>query len=212
VRILFVGNSFTARNNLPGLLTGLAGARGIDLEHKLIQAGGASLRQHLNAGKALDAIATGGFDVVVLQEQSTLPVKSPARMRESVRDFDAAIKESGARTALYLTWARRNAPESQQALTSAYAGSAAELGATLVPVGPVWERFLSLHDQPVLHDKDNSHPALAGSYLAACVFLIALLEQDPVGIDVPVKGLDADTAALLRQSAWDTCEALASSE
>jgi len=114
-----VGNSFTARNNLPGLLTGLAGARGIDLEHKLIQAGGASLRQHLNAGKALDAIATGGFDVVVLQEQSTLPVKSPARMRESVRDFDAAIKEAGARTALYLTWARRNAPESQQALTSA---------------------------------------------------------------------------------------------
>jgi hypothetical protein len=212
VRILFVGNSFTARNNLPGLLTGLAGARGVELEHKLIQAGGASLRQHLNAGKALDAIASGGFDVVVLQEQSTLPIKNPARFREGARDFDAAIKEAGARTALYLTWARRNAPETQQALTSAYAGSAVELGATLVPVGPVWERFLSTHDQPVLHDKDNSHPALAGSYLAACVFLIALLEQDPVGIDVPVKGLDADTAALLRQSAWDICEALAAAE
>jgi hypothetical protein len=212
VRILFVGNSFTARNNLPGLLTGLAGARGVELEHKLIQAGGASLQQHLNAGKALDVIATGGFDVVVLQEQSTLPIKNPARFREGARDFDAAIKEAGARTALYLTWARRNAPETQQALTSAYAGSAVELGATLVPVGPVWERFLSTHDQPVLHDKDNSHPALAGSYLAACVFLIALLEQDPVGIDVPVKGLDADTAALLRQSAWDICESLASAE
>jgi hypothetical protein len=178
----------------------------------LIQAGGASLRQHLNAGKALAAIATGGFDVVVLQEQSTLPIKSPERFRESARDLDAAIKEAGVRTALYLTWARRNAPETQQALTSAYAGSAAELGATLVPVGPVWERFLSTHDQPVLHDKDNSHPALAGSYLAACVFLIALLEHDPVGIDVPVKGLDADTAALLRQSAWDICESLASAE
>jgi hypothetical protein len=212
VRILFVGNSFTARNNLPGLLTGLAGARGIEVEHKLIQAGGASLRQHLNAGKALAAIASGGYDAVVLQEQSTLPVKSPERMRESVRDFDTAIKEAGARTALYLTWARRNAPESQQALTSAYAGSAAELGATLIPVGPVWERFLRTHDEPVLHDKDNSHPALAGSYLAACVFLIALIEEDPVGIDVPVKGLDADAAALLRQSAWDICESLASPE
>lgn len=207
-----MGNSFTARNNLPGLLTGLAGARGIELEHKLIQAGGASLRQHLNAGKALDAIATGGFDVVVLQEQSTLPIKNPARFREGARDFDAAIKEAGARTALYLTWARRNAPETQQALTSAYAGSAVELGATLVPVGPVWERFLRTHDQPALHDKDNSHPALAGSYLAACVFLIALLEHDPVGIDVPVKGLDADTAALLRRSAWDICESLAAAE
>ncbi|MEU4286713.1 hypothetical protein AB0E63_00705 [Kribbella sp. NPDC026596] len=210
MRILFVGNSFTARNNLPGLLKGLAGARGIDLEHKLISAGGASLRQHLNAGAALEAIASGGFDTVVLQEQSTLPIKSPARFRESARDFDAAIKPAGARTALYETWARRNAPETQRALTDAYAGSAVELGATLVPVGMVWERFLADHDQPVLHDADNSHPALAGSYLAACVFLIALLNEDPVGIDVPVKGLDADTSALLRQAAWDICSELAS--
>jgi hypothetical protein len=212
VRILFVGNSFTARNNLPGLLKGLAGARGIDLEHKLISAGGASLRQHLNAGAALDAIATGGFDTVVLQEQSTLPIKSPARFRESARDFDAAIKQAGARTALYETWARRNAPETQRALTDAYAGSAVELGATLVPVGMVWERFLADHEQPVLHDADNSHPALAGSYLAACVFLIALLAEDPVGIEVPVKGLEAATAALLRQAAWDICSELASAE
>ena len=204
-----MGNSFTARNNRPGLLTGLADARGVDVEHKLIQAGGASLRQHLNGGKALDAIASGGFDVVVLQEQSTLPIKSPDRFRESARDFDAAIKAAGARTALYMTWARRTAPQTQHALTSAYAGSAVELGATLVPVGMVWERFIAAHSEPVLHDKDNSHPALAGSYLAACVFLIALLEQDPVGIDVPVKGLDAPTAALLRQSAWDICESLA---
>ncbi|GAB3931341.1 hypothetical protein GCM10029976_035120 [Kribbella albertanoniae] len=212
MRILFVGNSFTARNNLPGLLKGLAGARGIEVESTLIQAGGASLRQHLNAGKASAALAGGGYDVVVLQEQSTLPVKSPERFRESARDFDAAIKAAGARTALYLTWARRNAPESQAALTSAYGGAAVELGATLIPVGMVWERFLATHDEPVLHDQDNSHPALAGSYLAACVFLIALLAEDPVGIDVPVKGLDADTATLLQQAAWDICEQLTSAE
>lgn len=209
VRILYIGNSFTARNNLPGLLAGLAAARGIEVEHRLISAGGASLRQHLNAGTALEAIASGGYDTVVLQEQSTLPVKNPARMQDSVRDFHAAIEAAGARTALYLTWARRNAPETQQALTTAYGSVAAELGATVVPVGMVWQRFLATHDQPVLHDADNSHPALAGSYLAACVFLIALLEQDPVGVEVPVKGLDVGTAALLRQAAWDICEDLA---
>ena len=210
MRILFVGNSFTSRNNLPGLIKGLAGARGIEVEHKLISAGGASLRQHLNAGKALEAIASGSFDTVVLQEQSTLPIKSPARFQDSARDFHAAIEAAGARTALYLTWARRNAPDTQAALTSAYAASAVELAATLVPVGLVWEHFLAKHDEPVLHDADNSHPALAGSYLAACVFLIALLDEDPVGTDVPVKGLDADTAALLRQSAWDICSDLTS--
>jgi len=207
VRILFVGNSFTSRNNLRGILAGLAKERGLEVEHRLISAGGASLRQHLNAGTALAAIADGGFDTVVLQEQSTLPAKNPARMHDSVRDFHAAIEEAGARTALYMTWARQGG--AQQPITTAYAGIAAEVGATLVPAGMVWERFLRAHDEPVLHDKDGSHPALAGSYLAACVFLISLLDEDPVGLDGPVKGLASDTAALLRQEAWSICESLA---
>lgn len=204
-----MGNSFTGRNGLPGLVAGLAGERGAGVEYRLISAGGASLRQHLNAGVALEAIAQGGYDVVVLQEQSTLPGKNAARMHEAVREFHAAIEAAGAQTALYLTWARRNAPEGQQAITSAYATIAAEVGATLVPVGIVWERFLAHQDSLVLHDKDGSHPAPAGSYLAACVFLIALLGEDPVGIEHPVKGLDAHTTGLLQQAAWDICEDLA---
>jgi hypothetical protein len=209
VRILFVGNSFTGRNNLPGLLARLAGVRGRTVEYRLISAGGASLRQHLNAGTALAAIKDGAYDVVVLQEQSTLPGKNAARMHESVRDFHAAIEAAGAQTALYMTWARRNAPEMQQPISTAYATIAAELGATLVPVGLVWQRFLAMHDEPALHDSDNSHPALAGTYLAACVFLVALLGEHPVDIDIPVKGLDDDTAALVRQAAWDICEDIA---
>jgi hypothetical protein len=41
VRLLFIGNSFTARNDLPGLLAQLAAAR-LVLKHHLISAGGAS--------------------------------------------------------------------------------------------------------------------------------------------------------------------------
>ena len=209
MRILFIGNSFTARNNLPTLLARLANERGRIVENRLISAGGASLRQHFNRGTALAAIAEGTYDIVVLQEQSTLPGRNAARLHDSVRDFHAAITDAGARTALYMTWARRNAPQAQQAITTAYATIAAELGATLVPVGMVWERFLSAHDSPLLHDADDSHPALAGSYLAACVFLVSLLGEYPVDIDVPVHGLDVGTAALLRQAAWDICEDIA---
>ena len=52
LKILFIGNSFTARNNLPGLLAQLAGTRGQKLDHRLIWAGGASLRMHWNKGDA----------------------------------------------------------------------------------------------------------------------------------------------------------------
>ena len=51
MKVLFIGNSFTARNDLPGLIARLAEVRGKALEHRLIQAGGASLRAHWNAGR-----------------------------------------------------------------------------------------------------------------------------------------------------------------
>src|SRR5271167_3903092 len=96
-KVLFIGNSFTARNNLPGLIAQLAASRGKSMQHRLISAGGASLRAHWNAGESVKAIQDGHFDCVVLQEQSTLPIKNAKRMHENVRLFDEAIKGAGAK-------------------------------------------------------------------------------------------------------------------
>jgi hypothetical protein len=203
--VLFVGNSFTARNDLPGLIAALAAVAGKSFHHDLVYAGGASLRAHWNAGHAARAIESGKFDAVVLQEQSTLPVKNPARMHENVRLFDGLIRAAGAATVLYMTWARRAEPEAQAAITEAYTTIGREVGATVVPVGTAWAQFLAAHDVPVLHDRDGSHPTVAGSYLAACVFFGALLKSTPVGIGVAVDGLGDDDRAALQQAAWDAC-------
>lgn len=210
LKVLFIGNSFTARNDLPGLIAQLAAARGKSLQHRLISAGGASLRQHWNAGKALKEIENGHYDYVVLQEQSTLPIKNVERMHENVRLFDEAIRAAGAATALYMTWARQHAPESQQVITDAYIHIGQELGATIVPVGLAWQRFLSKHDQPDLHDRDQSHPTLAGSYLAACVFLAVLLKQSPVGIESEIAGLTEKDRVRLQKTAWQECKSITS--
>ena len=202
---LFIGNSFTARNNLPGLIAQLAVARGRGLDHRLITAGGASLRNHWNAGSALKAIENGRYDCVVLQEQSTLPIKSAKRMHENVRLFDEAITRAGAKTILYMTWARQHAPESQQAITDAYTTIGRELSAMVVPVGLAWQSFLRNHDRPALHDRDRSHPTLAGSYLAACVFLVALFNESPVGIEGAIAGSNNRELVLLQETAWQAC-------
>jgi hypothetical protein len=196
--VLFVGNSFTARNDVPGLIARLAAVRGKTLGHRLISAGGASLRMHWNRGEVREAIAAGRYAYVVLQEQSTLPVKNAARMRENVLLFDDVIKASGARTALYMTWARAHEPQNQRVIADAYPSVGSEIGATVVPVGLAWQRFLSEHRSPALHDKDRSHPTLAGSYLAACVFYSVLFGESPREIDAPVEGLGDGEAALLR--------------
>jgi len=204
LKVLFIGNSFTARNDLPGLIAHLAAAKGKTLESDLVSAGGASLRAHWNAGAAAKKIASGDYDGVVLQEQSTFPVKNPKRMHENVRLFDEAIKAAGAKTLLYLTWAREHAPESQQAITDTYLKIGEELGATVVPAGLAWQRFRSQYDQPSLYDRDQSHPTLAGSYLAACVFFAVLFKESPVGIEV--EGLSKGAAVILQKVAWKICK------
>lgn len=52
----------------------------------------------------------------------------------------------------------------------------------MVPVGTAWQKFTAKHVEPLLDDRDQSHPSHAGSYFAACVFLTALLKINPVGI------------------------------
>ena len=210
LKALFIGNSFTARNDLPGLIERLAAASGARFVSQLISAGGASLNRHWNAGKAVQAIKSGEFDFIVLQEQSTRPIKNPRLMHESIRLYDPVIREAGSKMALYLTWARKHAPapKSQNAINDAYTSIARELGATVVPVGIAWQRYLAAHagKPPIeLHAPDGSHPSLAGSYLAACVFLETLFGQRPKGVDAELaaKGLSADDQVILQRAATD---------
>jgi hypothetical protein len=207
INILFIGNSFTQRNDLPGLIEQLAAVApdAKVIESQRIIANGASLRQHWNKGEAVKAIQQGTWDYVVLQEQTTLPIKNAQRFHENVCLFNDEIKKSGARTALYLTWARQNASETQDALNSATQAIANEIGAFVVPVGLAWHTALKENKALELYDKDGSHPSQAGSYLAACVFVAALLEQSPIGLSVPdAIRVDDKCAGSLQQVAWQT--------
>ncbi len=179
-RILFIGNSFTNRNDLPGILARLGAANPPQrVETGRVIANGRALKTHWERGAAREAIRSSKWNYVVLQEQSTLPLKDPARMHEYVRLFDEEIKASGAKTVLYMTWARRHQWERQSDLSEAYTSIGRSIRAMVVPVGMAWQRLLSERPDLVLHDKDHSHPNFAGTYLAACVSFAALFTRAP---------------------------------
>ena len=180
-RILFIGNSYTSRNQLPRLIADLAASaeHPSRVEFELIFAGGASLKRHWNAGIAQQALGRQSWNYVVLQEQSTLPLKNPARYHENVRLFAPEIDRRGAKPVLYLTWAREQAPDSQDSITRAVEEIAAEIGALVIPVGPAWRSVIASHHDLALYTDDGSHPTAAGSYLAACVFLARMFGEAP---------------------------------
>jgi uncharacterized protein DUF4886 len=204
-RIIFIGNSYTSRNNLPRLLADLAAASEPPrrLYVRAIVAGGASLKRHWNAGVAQHALAKERWDYVVLQEQSTLPIKNPPRYHGNVRLFAQLIAATGARIVLYLNWSRQSVPETQRALTHAVQEIAGEVDAIVVPVGPAWQKALRDFPGLRLYEDDGSHPTAAGSYLAACVFHVALfgapVRGDAVGAALH---LDGATARGLEAIAW----------
>jgi hypothetical protein len=209
VRILFIGNSFTHRNDVPDMITHLASAAKppTRVATDRVIANGAALKTHWEKGRALAAIRDARWDFVVLQEQSTLPLKNRKRMHEYITLFDQEIKKCGAKTVLYLTWARRHEFERQTELTDAYTSIGKQLGAVVVPVGIAWQRSLKEKPDLLLHDKDNSHPNLAGSYLAACVFFAKLLNQSPVGLrseKLNLSKVGDDSIAHLQKVAWET--------
>lgn len=206
VRMLFIGNSFTTRNDLPNLLSLIAEeGKGITIESEVISAGGASLRRHWNAGAA-GAITGSHWDFVVFQEQSTLPIKNSNRFHENVREFVPATKESGAKMVLYMTWARRAEPENQRLLTDSYNAIGEELGATVVPVGIAWQLLITNPDAPVLHAEDGSHPTMAGSYLSACTFYATLFDGDPTNLENGIGNLTAEDRRVLQQAAQAACQ------
>ena len=210
--ILFIGNSFTNRNDLPGTISALAAAADPprEVETARVIANGMSLKTHWERGEARRAIRERHWNYVVLQEQSTLPLKNRQKMHDYITFFDEEIRSHGAKTVLYLTWVRRNATERQDELTDAYATIGRKLGAIVVPVGVAWQRIWKEHPEIALHDRDKSHPNPAGSYLAACVFVATLFGTNRVGLPTDIDSrskLEMATARTLQEAAWETVKA-----
>jgi len=190
MRVLFVGNSYTYVNDLPMVIADLAAAahEPRSFAPEVVLVGGATLEGHIAGRDALPAIARGGWDAIVIQEQSTRPITDPDKMRRDVRTLADAAKKVNAKLVLYETWARETAPATQDSLTHVYRKAASDVGATIAPVGEVWSAFRAeegsvpagAHSR--LFRDDGSHPSPIGTYVAATVLYETLYGKSPVGL------------------------------
>jgi hypothetical protein len=197
LRVLFVGNSLTFYNDMPGMVAELAAAadQPRPLRAVVEAPGGFTLEQHLSAGNVARRIASRRWDFVVLQEQTQRPSFDP-KYREKMmyapaRALHTLIESAGAETMFYLSFARRdgdplNHPGDsylamQQRVIDGYSAIARELGARVAPIGVLWRQALRQRPALSLWHDDGMHPNRLGSYLIACVFYAALYGDSPLG-------------------------------
>ena len=201
LRILFIGNSLTAENNLPAVLEALAQAGGVTIETESVAFPDHSLEDHWNRPEARRAIASGTWDFVVLQQgPSTLP-ESRRLLREYTKRFDAEIRKAGARTALYSVWPPSMRLQDFPLVHASYAHAAEDVGGLLLPVGDAWTRAWSRDKTLKLYGRDGFHPSALGTYLAALVTLEAVTGSSVVGTPSPFSSIDPNTVRVLQEAA-----------
>jgi hypothetical protein len=182
VRVLFVGNSLTSANDLPGQLQALAAAGGKRLEYRCVAFGGLSLDDHWPPGQPFEPLQEEQWDFLVLQQgPSTLP-ESRRLLASAAKRFGDAARELNIRTALYGVWSYRTQANGLDLACSSYREAAESSGALLLPAGEAWRLALSQEPLIELYLPDGLHPTLAGSYLAALVMVDPLAGVKPDGL------------------------------
>jgi hypothetical protein len=194
LRVLFVGNSLTYYNDMPGLVQKLAerdeGARPLFAVY--YTAPGWSLRSASRDEGLSDLLDQIRWGAVVLQEHSERAAAPPERLRRETVPFARRLQDRatarGARTIVFMNWFAREAEASDLA---------AELGARVAPAALAWDEAFRRRPGLNLLGSDGAHPNLAGSYLIACVFYATLTGRDPNASSFTA-GLDERDARFLQ--------------
>lgn len=231
ISVVFLGNSHTYFNDLPGLVQHLAAAGGDTMTAVSSTPGGCTFsyppNAHLLNATSIGLLEDGGWDYVVLQEQSQFPCIPYLTERfmfpgAAALDSIAHAHTPCCTTVLYMTWGHNHegpwvesfagytSPEfadydaMQDSVAAAYARLADSLEVPVAPAGVAWQNAhhggLPLD---LLFSPDEYHPSLQGSYLAACVFYATLFQKSPLGLPFTA-GLDQPLADTLQAIADST--------
>jgi len=223
LRILWVGNSYTYFNDLPKMVQDLAASKHVKLATTRCLKGGERFAGHLKNEKLLHLLSEGGWDYVVLQEQSSLPAQSTKEVLEEVYPYahrlDSLIHKGSpeAHVIFYQTWGHKygntnnektNYPYDdfylgmQHRIITTYLEMTYQNKAWCAPVGMAWLKIRQEHPEYVLYNADCSHPSPLGSYLAANV-IFTTIYQKPYQTSVTM-GLDEAKAEVIQQTAQKT--------
>jgi hypothetical protein len=210
VRVLFIGNSLTATNDLPATVAAFARtANRIRVETRTVAPGGVNLEDHWSFTGARQALEDGPWDVVVLQQGPSALPESRVDLRTWAQRWADEIRAHGAKPALLTVWPESYRQWALRDVIRSYGGAAHAAHASVFPAGVAWQRAWNRNPRLPLYGPDGFHPSPLGTYLAAAVVYGALAHGVPAKLPLALRGvkLTPARARLLRTAA---AEALAS--
>ncbi|MGB0933109.1 MAG: PKD domain-containing protein [Lishizhenia sp.] len=214
--VLFLGNSYTAYNNLPQMFKSITESLGDAVTVDSRTPGGTTFQGHATNTATYQKIQSNPWHFVVLQAQSQEPSFPDSQVNSNTLPYAQQIADSVyssnfcTQILYYMTWGRKNgdaqwAPIStyegmQNRLRNAYVRFADSTQGSVSPVGMAWKYIRETQPSIELYTADESHPSYAGTYLAACTFYAAVFRKSPVGATF-IGSLSAQDAGFLQEAA-----------
>ena len=178
-RVLFIGNSLTYFNDLPGTVAQLASSVNQTVEVTSVARPNFALIDHLNGqSNAVEVIQTGDWDYVVLQQGPSSLDLSRDTLVLATRLLDPYIKAAGGRSALLMVWPESTRFEFFHDVRASYQLAAREVAGLFLPAGEAWLAAWALDPQLQLYGPDGYHPSELGTYLAALVVFEGITGHD----------------------------------
>jgi hypothetical protein len=213
INILFIGNSLTYTNDLPGMLARiLTDLKGGPVRVEAVAYADYGLQDHWTAGQARGRIAEGRWDWVIMQQGPSATEGRPSLIDYSAR-FAAEIEKVGARPALYMVWPASNRAFDFDGVSDSYRTAAEQIGGVFLPAGDAWRAAWRRDASTPLYGPDGFHPSVLGTYVAALVIAARLDGIDPrqVGSRIPTASggisIANDLATLLQDAAAEALQA-----
>jgi len=197
--LLFVGNSLTSANDLPGMVATLSKAAGRPMQVESVALPDFGLEEHWQQGDARKAIARGGWDI---RDPATGSIRTaritpaPGGLRQTLRQRDHC---GGCEDRLVHGVALAAAAGRLQRREPVIPGRRVGGGGLLLPVGDAWREAWAIDAKLALYGPDGFHPSQTGTYLAALVIYRQLTGTAPP--TRPHFGSTADQATVLQRAA-----------
>jgi hypothetical protein len=221
-KVLFIGNSFTFVEDVPGLVKGLSDKAGHPFSFFMHAPGGISVGDvgqgtdaHMNNPIVYDAIRASNWDFVVIQDNqgrfvdgggifpspnASKVIEGHLKLRDSIRRYLPC-----ARTLWFSGWAWKDGytglGTGEDLIRNIYENyrvlndTAHEI---IVPIGSAWLYAMQALPAVDLWSADRAHQSLAGSYVTASTIYSSIFRKDPENIPFD-GGLDTAVARQLRK-------------
>jgi len=198
-KVLFIGNSYTAFNALPTMVSSMAASTSDELIFDSNTPGGYRFLDHATNATTLSKIAADDWNYVALQAQSQETSFSTPFKQEELYPYAEILIDSirsnydCSEPMFYMTWGRENGDVNNcefipwfctyegmdDSIQATYTYMADTYHTEVAPTGAVWRYLRENYPEIDLYTPDGSHPSLAGSYVATCAFYTMIFKKDP---------------------------------